>query len=327
VVFERDTIVDVNDKKVLHPFKRAQLLTVEGTNAYFFKDNGNEAGDVIRYNLVSEKSEKVAKMGEGRWGLSGIKSPDGTKAIGRELKNTATQDGYEMSYKLILEQVGMPRVSLGEFAATCGATGGGGVVPEPPGVWFDNNRFVTQTTLGKVVVLNAADKSQTKLVDIPLTHKVGEKVWETIGAMGFTPLGLQQPRFSLLPDGRVVYEADLVYFIDVAKKSWEKATWRPLGHGFEYSAVPDKIVDDDRYSKTVTVSLRYRDKVIGHSETVWWTTPNKPLIVVTEGHLALIERTTQPGKPIPLDTVRVWTSEAGWSSLNGWADSVIGWTK
>ena len=204
-------------------------------------------------------------------GFAGAVSPKGTKAIVRELKNVAVRRN-EQPYTLVLDRVGKPRESLGEFAATCGATGGGTFNDSPPGVWLDDDRFLTQTTLGKVVVLNTAEKKQEKVVEIALTHKPGEKAWETHRGDGFTPLGLQQPRFSLLPDGRVLYEADVVYFIDVAKKTWEKAAWRSLGHGFEYSAVPDKIEDVDRYTKTVTVSLRHKGKVIGTSESVWWTT-------------------------------------------------------
>jgi hypothetical protein len=145
--------------------------------------------------------------------------------------------------------------------------------------------------------------------------------------MGFTPLGFQQPRFSLLPDGRVLYEADVVYFIDVAQKTWEKAAWLPLGHGFEYSAVPT-IADVDGYSKTVTVSLRHKGKEIGTSESVWWTTRDKPRVVVAEGHIAVIERVQRPGKGGQTDAVRVWSAATGqWQILDGWADSVIGWVK
>src|SRR5262249_4171800 len=144
----------------------------------------------------------------------------------------------------------------------------------------------------------------------------------------FTPLGLQQPRFSLLPDGRVLYEADVVYFIDVGKKTWEKAAWRPLGHGFEYSAVPDKITDVDRYTKAVTVSLRHRGRVIGTSETVWWTTPERPRVVATDGYLAVVERVVRPGGAVPTDAVRVWSAATGrWQTLDAWADSVIGWVR
>jgi hypothetical protein len=178
------------------------------------------------------------------------------------------------------------------------------------------------------VLLNTAEKKQEKVVEIALTHKPGEKSWDTIGAQGFTPLGLQQPRFTLLPDGRVVYEADVVYFIDVAKKTWEKAAWFPLGHGFEYSAVPDRIKDVDRYTKTVTVSLRHKGKVIGTSESAWWTTAQKPRVVATEGYLAVIERVQRRATEVPTDAIRVWSAATGgWQTLDGWVDSLIGWVK
>jgi hypothetical protein len=236
--------------------------------------------------------------------------------------------GNEIPFSIALDRLGKPRESLGDFAATCGSTGSGWTPEYPPGVWLDDNRFLNQTTLGKVVVLNVARKTQEKVVDIALTYKPGENTWDTIGAMGFTPLGLQQPRFSLLPDGRVVYEADVVYFIDVAKKTWEKALWRPLGHGFEYSAVPDKIVDVDRYVKTVTVSLRHKGKVIGTSEGAWGTTPEKPRVVVADGYLAAIERVVQSGKVLPTEAIRVWSAATGeWQTIDTWLDGVIGWVR
>jgi hypothetical protein len=178
-----------------------------------------------------------------------------------------------------------------------------------------------------VVVIDTRQKKQEEVVEIALTHKPGEKAWNTIGQHGFTPLGLQQPRFSLLPDGRVVYDADVVYFIDVAKKKWEKAQWLPLGHEFEYSAVPE-IADESPYSKRVTVSLRHKGKDIGTSQSVWWTTHEKPRVVTADGYLAVIERVQQPGKAVPTDAVRVWSAATGqWQTLDAWADSVIAWVK
>lgn len=39
-------------------------------------------------------------------------------------------------------------------------------------------------------------------------------------------------------------------------------------------------------------------------------------------------RVTRPGKNVPTDAVRVWSAEAGeWTTLDGWADGVIGWVK
>jgi hypothetical protein len=123
-----------------------------------------------------------------------------------------------------------------------------------------------------------------------------------------------------------VYEADVVYFIDVAKKTWEKAAWRALGHEFEYSAIPDRIRDVDRYTKTVTVTLRYKGKAIGTSESVWWTMPEKPRVVTTDGYVAVFERLVQPGKVVPTDAVRVWSAATGeWQTLDVWADGLIAW--
>jgi hypothetical protein len=292
---------------------------------YFYNVKDGGPTGVLRYDVATGVVDKAAELGSGRWGLRGAVSPKGTKAVMREWKNVI---GTERPYGLTLERVGQPREALGEFAATCGQTGSGWTDDAPPGVWLDDDRFLTQTTLGQVVILNTAEKKQEKVVEIALTHKPGEKAWDTIGASGFTPLGLQQPRFSVLPDGRVVYEADVVYVIDVAKKTWEQAAWRSLGYQFEYAAVPDTIKDVDRYTKTVTVTLRYKGRVIGTSESVWWTTPEKPRAVATDGYVAVFERVVQPGKVVPTDAVRVWSAATGeWQTLDVWADGLIGWVK
>jgi RNA polymerase sigma factor (sigma-70 family) len=328
VILESATVVDIAERKAVYSFKGGRVLTVEGTQVYFYNGSVDGPPGVFRYDVLTGDARKVAEPGEGRWGLRGAVSPDGAKAIVREWLPVNVVTDRETQYGLALDRPGAKQEHLGWFAATHGITGGGeSGSGSPPGVWLDNDRFLTQTTLGKVVVLNTAKNTQEPVVDIALTHKPGEKVWETIGQMGFTPLGLQQPRFSLLPDGRVVYEADVVYFIDVAKKTWEKAEWRPLGHGFEYSAVP-KIADVDRYTKRVTVTLRHRGEAIGTSESVWWTTPEKPRVVVTDGYLAVIERVVRPGKVVPTDAVKVWSAATGeWQTLDVWADSSIGWVR
>lgn len=326
VVLPSATVVDLAQKKVHYSFDRGQVVAVEGTAVYFYNVKDGPTG-VLRYDIATGVVGKVAEPAAGRWGLRGAASPGGTKTITRQWKYAVPID-REQAYTLTLEHVGKPRESLGEFAATCGTTGAGSFNDTPPGVWLDDDRFLTQTTLGKVVILNTAEKKQEKVVEVTLTHKPGEKMWDTIGASGFTPLGLLQPRFSLMPDGRVVYEADVVYFIDVANKTWEKVAWRPLGHGFEYSAVPDKIVDVDRYSKTVTVSLRYKGKVIGTSESAWGTTVEKPRVAAADSYLAVIERVQRPGKVVPMDAIRVWSAATGeWVTLDGWAESLIGWVK
>jgi RNA polymerase sigma factor (sigma-70 family) len=327
VVFESATVIDCIEKKVVHQSPGERLLRVEGTKVYSYMGRDGAEQGVYSFDAGTGKREKVAELAEGRWGLRGAISPDGTKAISREWRPNANRVGDEVSYNLSLSAVDKkPATFDGLFSCTHGLTGGGTFNDVPPGVWIDDKRFLTQTTLGKVVILNVDEKTQSTVVEIPPTHKPGEKAWDTIGASGFTPLGLQQPRFSLLPDGRVMYEADIVYFIDVAKKTWEKAEWRTLGHGFEFSALPDKIEDLNRYEKDVVVTIRHNGKAIGTSHSVWWSSAEKPRVVATEGHIAIIERLQRPGNAIPLDAIRLWSAETGeWTVLDTWADSVIGW--
>jgi hypothetical protein len=321
VVLQSATVFDLAERKVRHSFAGGQVLAVEGTAVYFSSIRGDGPNAVFRYDVATGAAAEVAALG--RWGLRGAVSPGGTKAMVRESKNVAVLEGNELPFGIALDRPGRPREPLGTFAATSGITGSGWVSEAPPGVWLDDDRFLTQTTLGQVVVLDTAAKKQDAVVDIPLTHKPGEKSWDTHGAIGFTPLGFQEPRFSRLPDGRVVYEADLVYLIDVAKKTWEKAAWLPLGHGFEYSAVPERGED-----RTAVVSLRHKGRVIGTSETVWWTTPEKPRVMTTDGYLAVIERVLQPGKAVPADAIRVWSAATGtWQTLDAWADALVGWVR
>ncbi len=328
VVFQTATVYDLVEKRVRYSPDGGRVLAVEGTAVYYF--NGSAAGPegVFRYDTATGEAARVADPGAGRWGLRGAVSPGGSKAVVREWANAAVPLGSEMLYKLALDRVGRPREPLGEFAATSGATGAGWPNDQPPGVWLDDDRFVTQTTLGKVVVLDTAAGTRAEVVTIPPTHRPGEKAWDAHGAIGFTPLGFQQPRFALLPDGRVAYDADLAYTIDVAKKTWEKAAWRPLGHGFEYSAVPDRIEGPPLSGKTAVVTLRHRGKVIGTSESVWWTTPDRPRAVAADGQLAVIEQAVRRPGARPTDAVRVWSAVTGeWQTLDGWADGLIGWVR
>jgi hypothetical protein len=330
VVLQTATVIDALEKRVLHTFHGGHVTAVEGTKVYFYNSRADGEEGVFCFDLATGRREKVAELWTGRWSLRGARSPDGSKAIVRELNAgivPVVAATGEIAYGLALQRIGQPKKLLGNFAASCGGTGSGFQPDEPPGAWIDNDRFVTQTTLGTVVVLDTARGTQTPLVEIPLTHRPGEKTWETIGAMGFTPLGFQEPRFSLLPGGRVRYDADLVYLIDVERKTWEKAAWLPLGHGFEYAAVPE-IRDLDRYSKSVTVALRHHGRVIGTSESVWWTTAERPRAIATEGYLAVLERLPQPGKQIPVDSIRLWSAATGeWQVLDSWADSSIGWIR
>lgn len=327
VVLESATVIDSTNAKQLHRFPSGTVTRVEGTRVYFYDGRDDGERGVFCFDIATEKREKVAEHGDARWTLRGAVSSDGSKSIVSRDLLPFPEIKPEASYELLLNRPGNPQQSLGEFACTIGTNGAGWVGDTPPGVWLDNDRFLTQSTLGSVVVIDTTTGKSTLLVQIPPTHKPGEKAWNVIGADGYTPLGLQQPRFSLLPDGRVLYEADVMYAIDVAAKKWEKLAWRPIGGGFAFGAVPD-IKDTDPYSKQVTVPLRYLGKEIGTSQGVWWGTPEKPRAVTTDGHLAVIDRVQRSPKQVPTDAVRVWTAATGdWIVLDGWADSVIGWVK
>jgi len=322
------TVFDLTERKVVNALDGGYLLTVEGPRVYFCSiAQGGERG-VFCFDTTIQKRERVADNGEGRWGLRGVISPSGTKAIVRQMQNVSWRMGDEMPYGIALDRVGKPSESLGEFASICGTTGGG-TIPDPPGIWLDDDRFLTQTTLGKVVIVNTTDKSREEAVDIPPTYKPGENAWNNGGgAIGFTPLGLQQPRFSLLDDGRVMYEADLVYFIDLKKKTWEKADWRPLGHAFDYQSRINKATQSDPSTKTVTTWLRHDGKAIGTTEGIWWFYAMGSHVVTTDGYVAVMERIPQPGKRIPTDAARVWSAATGeWQTINGWLDGLIGWVK
>ncbi len=328
VVYQSATVFDLAETKVRHTFDGGQVIAVGGTSVYFFSGKDGAPEGVFRYDVATGVRDKVAGPGEGRWGLRGIISPGGTKSIGRELRVVEVLLGSELPYDILLNQVGKQRVNLGEFRATMGATGGGAFDDAPPGVWLDDDQFLTQTTLGKVVAVNTATKAREPVADIPLAHRPGEKAWDDHGVFGFTPLGFQQPRFSRLPDGRVRYDADRVYLIDVAKKTWEKAEWLPLGHGFEYSAEPERVKTPGQSGRVARVELRHNGKVIGTSETVWWTTPEKPRAVAGAGYLAVVERATRPGAPVPSDEVRVWSAATGaWQTIDAWTDALVGWVE
>jgi RNA polymerase sigma factor (sigma-70 family) len=366
VVLESSTVIDTVEKKVLHRFD-GRVLRVEGKRVYFYTTRDGDDAGVFCFDLATGKRERVANLGEGRWGLRGASSPDGTKAIVQELvtmtgsssgtsdgkggsttgSSGVTKTGDEFWFSLVLQTVrpgekgGTRRTSLGAFASSCGATGGGMMPDAPPGVWLDNDHFLTQKTLGKLVVINTTDNTITNLIDLPATFKKGG--WDLgPGQMGFTKLGHQQPRFWKTPDGRIAYEVDELFLIRIEKKppkadgllvmeaeevTWVKSGWRPLGHGFDVQADPDRAHKGKMYFEPIVADVRHDGKVIGESPRAWMSVPEKPQVVTADGHLAVVDYVERPGK-VPLLAVRVWTAATGkWEILDGWADSVIGWVK
>ena len=166
VVCQSATVYDLAAKKVVHAFEGGRVLAVEGSQVYFVNNKVVGEQGVFRYDAASGKREKVAAPGVGRWGLRGAVSPDGTKAVVRAVKNVAVLEGREMPYGLELDRPGQPRTPLGDFAATCGTTGAGFMPDAPPGVWLDDDRFLTQTTLGTVVILDTATGKPSAVVAI-----------------------------------------------------------------------------------------------------------------------------------------------------------------
>jgi RNA polymerase sigma factor (sigma-70 family) len=349
VVFESATVVDAVENKVLRVFDGCRVLRVEGKCVFHYCTQEGADSGIYCYDITTGKREKVAGLGEGRWGLRGAVSPDGTKAILAEFptgsgSTTGTDDGKggttsstsgssptlkvgdEFRFNLVLQQVGKKRTVLGEFGWSCGATGSDSMPVEPPGLWLDNERFLTQASLGKLAVVNTTENKTTKLLDVPATFKKGGWAYGPGGAMGFTKLGHQQPRFWMMPDGRVVYEVDELFIVDVAKKTWAKSAWRPLGHGFDCEVDPDRVHKGTMYFEPVVAKVRHEGKVIGESGRVWMSTPEKQLVAVTAGHLAVLDY-VERSKGSSLG-VRVWTAQTGkWETLDGWADTVIGWVK
>jgi hypothetical protein len=255
-----DELIEVTDDRVVYRVRRP-----EGKRGIF------------AFDLRTRKTERLAALDEGPYGLPGKRPPDGTKSV------------KTIFHALTFHRVGHPPRELGwdfrvEQSRLSSNRG------NPPVLWLDNDRFLTQNGNGKLITV-ALDDTRTPVVEVPAKTEV-------IGA----------PHLSRDADGRIVYECGQEGFlIDVEAKTWERREWGALGHGFDASSEPDW---RGRYV------IRHRGEEVGRLRG--WP-HNGGHTAATNGYVAIIDER--------LNGIQVWSSATGrWTALDT-RGAVVGWIK
>jgi hypothetical protein len=202
-------VIDLRDGKVISSEMHGHLDAVEGSLVYYWIANSTRDEGMFTFNLDSHEIHRVAKPGEGRLLLRGLRSPDGTKSA------------EAMFSAITLHKAGGKSSSLGnDFKVDVGVISSH--FPSVPVLWLDNDRVLTQVKNGELVAVDLKGK-QKPVVTIPLGKNPG-----------------QGPKLSRDPTGRIVYECgDEAFEVDAKAKQWARTEWTNLGHGFQMSRAPN----------------------------------------------------------------------------------------
>jgi len=200
-------VIDLNEKKVIHDEQNGELDRVDGSKVIYTRANRNDV-DVFSFDLTTRKRNFEHKQGKGQYGLIGVLSPDGQKAI----------ETGPIADELFLHRPGEKQKSLGKGFHINISTASSVFGPSPV-LWLDDKHFLTQRGNGKLVTVDL-DGKVTEVVTIKDAPK------ELVSA----------PDLFRDASNRVVYMCGQEgYSSDVAKRTWAKYEWHDLGHGFEAS--------------------------------------------------------------------------------------------
>lgn len=273
-VTPRAAVVDLTADKVLHQPKGVFLLGVDGGRVVYRNWLGKEKAEYFTFDLTKQTEAKLDKPG--RWELPGVVSPDGKRSVSGEL-----------SGELTLHTPDGKTTALGRgFKAELSPLSS--FLPTPPVVWADDDRIISQTSNGKLVVVNADDGKKGEGIEAP------------------AKVGLSVPTFTRDRVGNVLYDGGAgLYRIDLKAGTAEKYEWHQLGHTFEVAVTP--AIDG--------FAVRHGDKGMGNVFGL-------PMDGVTApGHFAFLESAREGY------SVRVWTTTGGWNDVAAKVAVLVGWVK
>lgn len=303
VITDFGDIVDITAGQFVHRggwgTAYTRLLGIEGdhvvihtplTEAYHYYDLAEQA-----YHELENR---------GKWLLPGLLSPDGT---------TSVSSSYLDEGRLWLHFVDGDMKLLGdgfyvEYSVLASTIGG------VPFLWLDNERILTQTSNGEIVILTV-NGSIEPVVSVDLSPFESDISWLS---------GALYVLLSMDTDGNIIYAISLLspdarfceyrFLIDVENGSYSAydPEWTTLGHMFEYSLQKD------------TAVIRYDGNDIG--QTPYFSTEHTQTM---KGHIAIAIPETPSANPT---AISVWSSaNEAWTTIEFeppiWMThtAIIGW--
>jgi hypothetical protein len=194
------SVIDLREKTLIHE-GAGRLLEVRGDRVVsgFYNDSGileRLAAFNLRTRAIEQLTDGEVETITRHSKLPGERSPDGLKSV------TAGNNS------LTLYRVGHPPKELGRFEL-------GDQYPVSPGVWLDNDRFLTQDGNGNLLAVGLAG-ARVPVMRIPIEGKPNSS-----------------PYFRRDADGRIIYACGREQFlINPEAKAWERCEWESRGHGF-----------------------------------------------------------------------------------------------
>jgi hypothetical protein len=270
-------VIDLRGGVLLH-HGEGDYLGVEGTRI-MERSRKTTADGIFSFDLATGKVESLPA--ESPWGLPGQLSPGRTHSMAGSFEGEIWL--HQAGGKKVLLGSGF-NVQLSEISSSS---------PDPPILWLDENRALTQKGNGVIVLLDIQGKTEP-VVTIP----AGEPA-------------LSNPILERNADGEIIYSGEDLFVIDLGKRTYRHSPWVALGRGFTVEDLPDPA-----YGYIV----RYGDQEIGR---LWGSVH---MAVTSEGYFAV-----QYGPSFSnfgyTKGIRVWSQEnCRWTTIDTeWVVSLLGW--
>ena len=291
VISNSGLILDLTTKAVLLQDQNAENVQVEGRAVSFEVRNRRlEETGIFTYNLSTHERKKIAKLTDGKYGLPGLLSPDGTKSLDNS-------NGTETA----LHELGKTsRVLAREFNTQLSPSASdSGLAPV---LWIDNQRILAHSRNGELVELSLEGK-RTPVVTIP----------DTVDKELFANARLTRDRL-----GRIIYSCGGSYVIDPDARRWEHCKWADLGNGFDISWTPEA-------NGSI---VRYRGERIGQFHCLAGSN-DVETIEGTIAAIVQYRDTPNESYHELKSEIRVWSTRTRkWASMKPyWPQSIVGWVR
>ena len=280
VLTEWGDVIDIQTKKVLHE-GIGEYIATEGSRLIQRVKRTGVAG-VFYYDVESRRYSRLRSPN--KWELPGLLSPDQTKSVsvGDFGKHDVWLHTLKSKEKLIASGF---RVSVSDSCCS---------LPKLSVLWLDNDRILTQSANGEIVILRVTGEVEP-LLKIPVNEP---------------PNTL--PEFYRNADGQIIYDhGEEAYILEIANKKYLPYKWVSLGNGFERES-------DSSAGQQSGNMIRFQGQEIGR----WWACCAK----TTNGFVAMEYGDAGSNLGYPKG-VKVWNSVNNqWLTIDAKRlNTIIGW--